>query len=175
MKSKIYGKVRSYLDNGLYVLLVSAFRGESGKIDGDMRKIMHAKSNGCEYNEPVKFIGEDLITTYEPMAPFDAQEDRVMTGLDRNIIANLCEEPDEIVTITIIDALAKMHQGSKLYMRRDGTIHGVPEGAPLPKPVIDRIASEAEQLFGTGEYRFLIIPMDEAGEAGYSILLEDIE
>lgn len=175
MKSKVYGKVRSYLDDGLYVLLVSAFHGEAGKIDGDLKKIMHAKSNGCEYHEPVKFIGDELITTYEPMAPQAASEQIVATGLDRSVIDSLCEETEEIVVMTIIDAVMQCHQGVKLYMRRDGKVTGLPEEVPIPDRIIDRITTEAKQLFGTNEYRFLIIPMDEAGQSGYSVLLENVE
>lgn len=175
MKSKVYRKVSSHLNDGLCVLLTSAFHGEAGKTDGDLKKIIHAKSNGCEYRQPVKFCGEDLITTYEPMAPPAIPESGIMTGLDLRIIDSLCREEEEIVVITIIDALAERHQGVKMYMLKDGTIKGRPEEDPIPGPVMDRISAEAKGLFGTGEYRFIILPMDKDGLSGYSVLLENME
>lgn len=171
MARNIYKKIASYLKDDFYVLLTSAFYGEAGKMEGDMKKIVHAKDTGCEYYSPVKAHMDNLTTTYEPMNPTVVLYKPVQTGLDRNIIDSLAEEMGEVVVITLMDAPQEEQQlvGAKMYVRKNGNV----VGNLVHQKLTQMAVLEAKMCFGTEGYQYKTM-IDEGSGFVYKVLLEDM-
>lgn len=172
MDKNIYRKMSSYLREGMYVLLVTTFENESGKMTDGLKKAMHVNSNKCEYNSPVKIHMDHLISNYEPMVEDFVQDKLIKTGLDIEVIHNLSKETGEVVVATFMEGpeSSSVQNGMKMYIRKDGSTCGHIGDGFLNRQVIQT----AKMLFGTGEYRYASIE-DKDMDATYKVLFEDIE
>ena len=157
MHKTLYGKIGKQLADGMYVTLITVWKGDCGDMDS-LKKRIQIQSDRYIYESLLVLERGDYYTAYEPVQ-MEAQE----------WVCDLEKEPGELVVATVLFCEDPSYNGKKYYIRSDGSM----KGHTGDQFIDEKIRIAGKDLSGSGQYRCISLDID--GKRGFCrVLFENV-